>query len=77
MLEKKTPLLKKIYKLKLFLLIAIELKKAHTYKCTYNMMWQLSSALLKKLKYLAAQFNCFGTKIKIKSIRAQIVAKQA
>ena len=45
------------------LLIAIELKKAHTYKCTYNMICELSSTLLKKLKQLAAQFDCFGTKI--------------
>ena len=53
-------------KRKVLLLIAIELKKAHTYKCTYNMMWQLSSTLLKNLKQLAAQFDCFRTEIKIK-----------
>ena len=40
------------------------------------MMWQLSSTLLKKLKQLAAQFDCFGTKIKNKLIRAEIVPKQ-
>ena len=44
-------------------------------KCSlYNIMWQLNSTLLKKLKQLAAQF---GTKIKIKPIRAKIVPKQA
>ena len=40
-------------------------------------MWQLSSTLLKKLMLLAAQLDCFGTKIKIKPIRAEIVPKQA
>ena len=57
----------------MLLLIAIELKKAHT----YNMMWQLCSTLLTKLKYLAAQFDCFRTKINIKRIQAEIVSKQA
>ena len=46
-----------------------------TYKCTYNIMWHLSSNLLKKLKYVAAQFDCFRRKIK--PIRAEIVPKQA
>ena len=36
-------------KRKVLPLLAIE--KAHIYKCTYNMMWQLSSTLLKKLKH--------------------------
>ena len=30
--------------------IAIESQEAYTYKCTYNMMWQFSLTLLKKLK---------------------------
>ena len=63
-------------KRKELLLIAIELKEGHIYKCTYNMMWQPSSTLLKKLKQLAAQFYCFRAKIKIKPFRGEIVKKQ-
>ena len=60
-------------KRKVLLLIAIKSRKL---KCTYKLTWQLSLTLLKKLKSLAEQFDCFGTKIKIKPIRAEIVTQQ-
>ena len=41
------------------------------------MLWQLNLTLLKKLKELAVQFDCFGIKIKIKPIRIEIAPKQA
>ena len=62
-------------KRKVLLLIATELMKAHTYNFTYKMMQQFSSTLHKKLKQLAAQFDCFRTKNKIKPIQAEIVPK--
>ena len=48
-LKIKTNLNEKMDKRKVLPLLAIE--KAHTYKCTYNMMWQLSSTLLNKVKH--------------------------
>ena len=40
-----------------------------------SMIWQHSSTLHKKVEWLTAQFDCFGTKIIIKTIRAEIVPK--